>query len=248
MTAAGAVPAAGGVPERDDGYRHVPVVPPRIGPTPPRPDPALLEVFRGTPVPDVSDLVGRLYTMHAGIRPLWAPVPRLVGVALTVKAHPGDNLAVHGGLARVQPGDVLVVDWQGYAEGCGSGAASLVVPAARGLAGVVIDGGWRDVEELRQRGFPVFGRAEVAFSPAKREVGELNVPICCGGVVVEAGDIVVADAEGVVVVPRRHAVAVAAALRAAGVPDPAVAPDLAAQAEKRGRDYDEAFRARGGSD
>lgn len=241
--------SAGVRTDADDGYRHVPVVPPRIGPTPPRPEPDLLAVFRASPVPDVSDLVGRLYTLHAAIHPLWAPVPRLVGPALTVKAHPGDNLAVHGALARVQPGDVLVVDWQGYHEGCGSGAASLLVPAQRGLAGIVVDGGWRDVEDLQRMGLPVFGRAEVAFSPAKREVGELNVPVCCGGVVVEAGDIIVADAEGVAVVPRRHAQVVAAALSAgrdqarASVPE-----DLAEQARRRAEDYAAAFRRRGGDE
>lgn len=197
---------------------------------------------------DVSDAVGRLYTMGSRIRSLYQPVPRLVGVALTVKAHPGDNLAVHGALARVQPGDVLVVDWQGYADGCGSGAASLVVPIRRGLAGVVIDGGWRDVDELRAMGFPVFGRREVIFSPGKREPGELNVPVCCGGVIVEAGDVVVADAEGVAVVPRRHAEDVAAALRSAVRPTAAADPpaDLERQADQRGRHFDVVFQDRGG--
>lgn len=193
-----------------EGY--VPVVRPRIGATPARPDPGLLAALRDVDVADVSDVVGRLYTMDPGIRPLYEPIPPTVGTAVTVKAHPGDNLAVHGGLATAGEDDVLVVDWLGYHEGCGSGARSLAEPAARGMAGVVIDGGWRDVAELRDQGFPVFGRNEAAFSPAKREPGEINVPVSCGGVVVEPGDVVVAGAGGVAVVPRRHLVDVVRAL------------------------------------
>lgn len=193
---------------------YVPVVRPRIGAAPERPDPALLDALRSVPMTDVSDIVGRLYTMDPGIRPLYTPITQTVGVCRTVKAYPGDNLAVHGGLGRAGPGDVLVVDWLGYRDGCGSGARALELPIQRGLAAVVIDGGWRDVAELQARGFPVFGRRETAFSPPKREPGELDVPVCCGGVVVEPGDVVVADEGGVATVPRRHLVDVVQALGA----------------------------------
>ena len=185
------------------GYGYTPVVPPRIGPPPDRIDPAQLELLSSVPVADVSDAVGRLYTMSPHIRPLYEPIRRTVGVALTVKAVPGDNLAIHGALGMVQEQDVLVVDWLGYTDGCGSGALSLIGPFERGLRGVVIDGGWRDVAELQGHGFAVFGRAEAAFSPAKNDPGEINVPVCCGGVVVEPGDVVVADSAGVAVIPRR---------------------------------------------
>jgi 4-hydroxy-4-methyl-2-oxoglutarate aldolase len=183
---------------------YTPVVPPRICPPPDRVDPAALELLSHVPVADVSDAVGRLYTMDPGIRPLYEPIRRTIGVALTVKAVPGDNLAIHGALGMAQPQDVLVVDWLGYTEGCGSGALSLAGPAERGLVGIVIDGGWRDVPELAALGFPVFGRGSAAFSPAKSEPGEINVPVSCGGVVVEPGDVVVADSGGVAVIPRRH--------------------------------------------
>jgi regulator of RNase E activity RraA len=223
-----------------EGY--VPVVRPRIGPTWARPDGALLAQLRDIPAADVSDAVGRLYTMHPGIRPLYLPVRRVVGPALTVKAHPGDNLAIHGALGMVADGDVLVIDWLGYHDGCGSGARSLAAPIARGLGGVVIDGGWRDVAELQAQGFPVFGRGEALFSPAKREPGEIGVPVCCGGVVVEPGDVVVADEGGVAIVPRRHLVDVVQSLR----PGPedtaergATGPTVAASQR-----YDEAFTAR----
>lgn len=183
---------------------YTPVVPPRIGAPPERVDPAQLEVLSKVPVADVSDAVGRLYTMHPRIRPLYEPIRRTVGVALTVKAVPGDNLAIHGALGMVQEQDVLVVDWLGYGEGCGSGVLSLMGPVDRGLRGVVIDGGWRDVDELQAHGIAVFGRGETAFSPAKNDPGEINVPVSCGGVTVEPGDVVVADSAGVAVVPRRN--------------------------------------------
>lgn len=194
---------------------YVPVVPPRIGPSPDRVDPAQLDALATVSTADVSDAVGRLYTMAPAIRPLYRPIRPTIGVALTVKAVPGDNLAIHGALGMVQEQDVLVVDWLGYTEGCGSGASSLTAPFERGLRGVVVDGGWRDVAELRARDMPVFGRAEAAFSPAKNDPGEINVPVCCGGVVVHPGDVVVADGAGVTVIPRRDLDAVLRAVTGA---------------------------------
>lgn len=226
-----------------EGY--VSVVPPRIGPSPACPDDALLHRLADVPVADVSDAVGRLYTMGPAIRPLYTPMRRVVGVALTVKAHPGDNLAIHGALATVRPHDVLVVDWLGYAEGCGSGALSLAGPRERGLAGIVIDGSWRDVDELRAADFPVFGRGEAAFSPAKREPGEINVPVCCGGVIVEAGDVVVADPAGVAVVPRRHLEPVVAWL-GSGAPGAGTRTPPVQGAGSPAARHEEVFEARGG--
>lgn len=218
---------------------YTPVVPPRIGAPPDRVDPAQLELLGGMPVADVSDAVGRLYTMAPDIRPLYEPIPHTVGVALTVKAVPGDNLAIHGALGMAGEQDVLVVDWLGYTEGCGSGVLSLMDPVDRGLRGVVIDGGWRDVAELRAHGIAVFGRGEAPFSPAKNDPGEVNVPVSCGGVTVEPGDVVVADSAGVAVIPRRHLDAVVRSVtdRRDGPPaDPA-------RAYQR---FDEAFEARNG--
>jgi regulator of RNase E activity RraA len=151
--------------------------------------------------------------MDGGIRPLYQPIRHLVGHALTVKALPGDNLTVHGALSMVQKGDVLVIDWRGT-DACATGAGSLVLPIRAGLAGAVVDGGWRDLAELQAIDFPVFGRSISPFSPPKSRPGEINVPVCCGGVIVHAGDLVVADQEGVVVVPHEHAAAVAGGLRA----------------------------------
>lgn len=229
---------------------HHPVIPPRIGESADRLDPELLERFRVSAVPDISDAVGRLYTMDNRIRPLYEPMRRVVGVALTVKLPPGDNWAIHGALSRVQQGDVLVVDWQGYDDGCGAGAKVLVPAIRRGLTGVVVDGGWRDIGDLQALDFPMCGRAVSAFSPAKYELGEINVPVCCGGVIVEPGDVVVADREGSVVVPRRHAAEVARHLPDSkggdsddGYPHNAVEADIGRIAQA----YEDAFEARGGS-
>lgn len=226
---------------------HVPVVPPRIGPTLGRPEPTLLQRLAHVCVDDVSDAVGRLYTMDAGIVALSTPGRRLLGVALTVKAVPGDNPAIHGALDLVQSGDVMVVDWMGYTQGCGSGARSLIRPIERGLAGIVIDGGWRDLGDLQAQGFPVFGRQPAAFSPAKHEPGEINVPVCCGGVVVEAGDVVVGDTGGVAVIPRRHLSQVVDAVTGVerGAPGSRVEQPLLDPARASNRHAD-LFAARGG--
>lgn len=195
-----------------DDFGHRPVVPPIVRPHAPPPNWTLLERFRTAFLPDVSDAVGQLYTMDHGVRPLYEPVPRLVGQALTAKAAPGDNLAVHGALAMVRDGDVLVIDWRDT-DACATGAGSLALPIRDGLRGAVVDGGWRDIAELQALDFPVFGRGISAFSPPKTRPGEINVPVCCGGVVVNPGDIMVGDREGVVVVPRMFAAEVAESLR-----------------------------------
>lgn len=209
-SASGNARAAGRTVTADRGpLGHRPVIPPRIGRSPERLDGRVLDVYRTSEVTDVSDAVGRLYTMDGRIRPLYEPMRRIVGVAVTVKAPPGDNWALYGALGGIEPDDVIIVDWQGYEEGCGAGAKALVPAIHRGLAGVIVDGAWRDIGDLQALDFPVHGRAISAFSPAKRELGEINVPVCCGGVIVEPGDVIVADREGSVVVPRRHAEEVA---------------------------------------
>ena len=200
------------MPEAQLGHRAI--VAPRIRPAPdPLPD-DVLAAYRASSSCAVSDQVGRLWTMEAAIGPLHPSMPRLAGVAVTVKAPPGDNWAVYGGLARAFPGAVLVVDWRGHTGSCGGGEKALLPAVARGLSGVVIDGAWRDVDDVAAGGFPVFGRGRSPFSPAKRDAGEVCVPVACGGVVVEPGDVVVGDADGVAVVPRRHASEVADVLAA----------------------------------
>ena len=193
-------------------FGHRPALPPRVEPHAPAIASAILERFATAYLPDVSDAVGQLYTLDAGICPIYQPMRRLVGQALTVKAPPGDNLTVHGALTLVQPNDVLVIDWRG-SDACATGAGSLALPIEAGLRGAVVDGGWRDIEELKALDFPVFSRSISPFSPPKQRPGEINVAISCGGVVVHPGDIVVADVEGVCIVPLLFAEVVAGSLR-----------------------------------
>ncbi len=179
---------------------HTPVLPPRWIRNVPRLEDDVVESFRSFLVPDISDAVGPLYTMSPGMRPLYEPIGRLAGRALTVKAPPGDSLTVHGAITLCQPGDVLVIDSRGHVESCGGGSGMLIAPIRAGLAGVVVDGAWRDVPDLQALNFPIFGRGTCPVSRTKGQLGEINVPICCG--------VIVADAEGIVVVPRTEATSV----------------------------------------
>ena len=187
---------------------HTPVIPPKWVRNVPRLGDDIIDAFRSCSVPDISDAVGPLYTMSSGMRPLYEPINRLVGRALTVKAPAGDSLTVHGAISVCQPGDVLVVDWRGHVDSCSGGAGMLIQPIRQGLAGIVVDGAWRDIPNLQDLDFPIFGRGTCSVSRPKSQLGEINVPISCGGVVVNAGDLIVADAEGIVVVPRNDVTSV----------------------------------------
>ena len=152
--------------------------------------------------PDISDLLNRLYAVNPEIRLLTAPHHRLCGTACTVKCFPGDNLMVHKSLDVAEPGDIVVVD----AGGCNMNAVlgDLVSTKAkhRGIAGFVIDGLVRDLPGIQELDFPVFARGTTPIGPLHRGPGEINYPICCGGVVVNPGDLIVGDAAGIVVVPQ----------------------------------------------
>jgi 4-hydroxy-4-methyl-2-oxoglutarate aldolase len=192
---------------------HTPVLPPKWVRNVPRIEDGILESFRNFSVPDISDAVGALYTMSPGMGALYEPIDRLVGRALTVKAPPGDSLTVHGAITLCQPGDVLVIDWRGHVDSCSGGSGMLMGPIRQGLAGIVVDGAWRDIADLQALNFPVFGRGTCPVSRAKSQLGEINVPVSCGGVVVHPGDLIVADAEGIVVVPRAETESVLSAVR-----------------------------------
>lgn len=237
--------------ETHQSWGHQPLIGFKVVHNVARPPAALVEQFHKFFVPSISDLVGQLYTMDSSIRPLYRPMKRLVGTALTVKVPPGDNIAVFEALRMVQPGDVLVVDARGYTEVCGSGAGSLAVPISRGLAGVVVHGAWRDVTELQAMDFPVYGRAVTPFSGPKRGPGEINVPVCCGGVIVHPGDVVVCDSEGGVVVPREHVEQVADALQGHELktsPEQWGLETLADKMEDRHRHFRQVFEAQRGID
>jgi RraA family protein len=157
--------------------------------------------------PDISDLLNRLYAVDAGIVCMTNRRHRLCGPACTVKVFPGDNLMVHKSLDVARPGDVVVVDGGGARAPSNAVLGDLISTKAkhRGIGGFVVDGLIRDLPAILELDFPVYARGATAVGPLHRGPGEINYPICCGGVVVNPGDLVVADDAGTVIVPREIA-------------------------------------------
>jgi 4-hydroxy-4-methyl-2-oxoglutarate aldolase len=181
----------------------------------------------------LADVLGRTQVMDIGIRPLWAPVPRVAGPAFTVRCPPGDNLMLHAAIYRAAPGDVVVVE-SGDLDYALAGGNVCAVAQRNGIAGFVLDGLIRDVAEVRELGFPVFARGVIPVPGGKRAVLPLDVPVRCGGVPVRPGDLVVADEEGVVVVPAERAAEALAEAEAKRARDDAQSLD----------DWERAHRAR----
>jgi regulator of RNase E activity RraA len=164
----------------------------------------------------LADVLDRRQVMDTGIRSLWAPAPRIAGPAFTVRCPAGDNLMLHAAIYRAGPGSVIVVE-SGDLEHALAGGNVCAVARRHEIAGFVLDGVIRDIGEVRELAFPVFARGVVPNPGGKAAALPLNVPIRCGGVPVRAGDLVVADEDGVVVVPaesRDEVLATAEAKRA----------------------------------
>nr|WP_296064078.1 RraA family protein [uncultured Actinoplanes sp.] len=161
----------------------------------------------------LADVLGRGQVMDSGIRPLWSPVPRISGPAFTVRCPPGDHLMLHAAIHRAEPGTIIVVE-SGDVDHALAGGNVCAVAQRRGIAGFVVDGLIRDLVEVRAMRFPVLARGVIPAPALKAAVLPLNVPVRCGGVAVTAGDLVVADEEGVAVVPAARAGEVLAEVRA----------------------------------
>ena len=171
----------------------------------------VVDEFAALETATVHEAQGRQGAMDPGLKPVW-PGPRIAGLALTARCHPGDNLAVHRAVAHASPGDVLVVDAGGHLGGYW-GELLTVAALVRGVAALVIDGGCRDAEGIERRGFPVWARGVHVLGCVKATPGTVGEPIICGGVTVRTGDVVVADRDGVVVVPAVEAGATLEAAR-----------------------------------
>jgi regulator of RNase E activity RraA len=152
----------------------------------------------------LADVAGRRGTLDGRIQPL-SPSMRLAGPAFTIEVRPGDNLMIHAAMSIAKPGDILVID--GKADRTCALMGSIMINACKklGLGGVVIDGAIRDSDELRELGFPVYAVCANPNGPTKFTPGRINWPISCGGIAVRPGDLVVGDADGVVVVEREKA-------------------------------------------
>ncbi len=172
-----------------------------------RPNPELIELFRGIPVPNIDDQMGRIYCVDSGLRPL-NKTP-LLGCAFTVKAPAGDNLMFHKALDMAQEGDIIVVSGIGNADRSFSGEIMVHYAMYRKLGGFVVDGYVRDLESCQELPFPIYARGIQPNGPYKNGPGEINVPVAIGGQVVFPGDILVGDQDGLLVIRPVDAPAIA---------------------------------------
>lgn len=173
-----------------------------------RADADLVEKFRNLASANISDVQGKQNTFDAPIKPIYSPMEPLCGTAITVKARPGDNLLSTKAIHMAQPGDVIVIAGGFDMNLSVWGGVMSAMAKKKGIAGVVTDGLVRDVAETRESGLAVFSIGLTPVGPTKESAGQINVPISCGGVIVNPGDIIVGDEDGVVVVRKEEAAAV----------------------------------------
>jgi RraA family protein len=215
----------------------------RIAPVTQRVAPDLCARALKIPAANIGDVMNRIQTMRGGMRP-YGGKRVIAGPAFTVKARSGDNLLLHRACDMAAPGDIIVGDGAGDLSIALMGELMIGHALKRGVQGIVLDGAVRDVEALAAMDIGVWACGATPSGPYKDGPGEIGHPIACGGQVVMPGDLVVADADGVVVVPRAHAAEVIAAAEAHN------AREQAAQAAIDAGTYDrawvlEALRAKG---
>ena len=164
-----------------------------------RPSKELVEAFRGIPVANIDDNCGRIAAVDSSIFPL-NPKARLLGTAFTVNAPAGDNLLFHKALDMAQPGDVIVLANKGSLSRSLCGEIMSNYAKSRGLAGIIIDGCVRDSAALRELDFPVYAKGVTPNGPYKNGPGEMNFPVSFAGIIINPGDIIVGDADGLLVI------------------------------------------------
>jgi RraA family protein len=165
--------------------------------------PELVARCRALPVANISDVMARMSAGGPRLRPMHAGAV-MAGPAFTVRTRPGDNLMVHKALDLAEPGDVIVVDAGGDLTNAIIGEIMTTYAEKRGIAGMVIDGAIRDSAAIRAGDFPVYAAGVTHRGPYKDGPGEINVPIALDGMVIEPGDLVIGDADGLLCVPYDH--------------------------------------------
>lgn len=170
------------------------------------PDKGLVERYSKLPAANVADCMGRISALHSDIKLMSSPENRMCGVALTVKARPGDNLMLHQALNMAQEGDIIVVANEGDRSQAIMGEIMYRYLADfKKVAGIVIDGPIRDIDVIAHEKCPIYATGTTPGGPFKEGPGEVNVPIAIGGVAVLPGDILLADPDGVIVIPKKDA-------------------------------------------
>ena len=191
----------------------------------PRPESGLVAGFKDIPVANIGDNMNRISCMNARVR-LMNAAP-LLGCAFTVKVRAGDNLLLHKALDMAQPGDIIVVDAQNEQSYSIFGELMTLWMRRRGITGVVVDGCIRDYETISQMNdIAVFATGVTPNGPLKEGGGEINFPVMCGGLVVNPGDIIVGDSDGIVVINPADAADILAKAKAQNVKEAQAMKDI----------------------
>lgn len=171
------------------------------------PDPEIMMQFKNIPASNTADVMSRNCAMNPRIKLVSQPKEQMmVGPAFTVKGRAGDNLALHAALNFCSEGDVLVVSNEEDNTRALMGEIMMAyLKYTKKVAGIILDGPIRDIDEIRTWDFPVYCTGTTPGGPYKEGPGEVNVPISCGGVSINPGDIILADPDGVIVIPRKDA-------------------------------------------